>query len=225
MRDSLRLHDSVIERYKKLDTTSVSDAVDKAGLPPCGLLHIRSTIPGAVLCGQAFTVHYVPCGMIAGTVGDFLDEVEPGQVVVIDNAGRDYCTVWGDIMSLTAQLKHISGTVIDGVCRDIPSIRRIGYPVFSKGCYMVTGKDRVYVDAVETPVSVSGVQVKPGDIIMADDSGAICVPLEKAPDVLELAENIANIESAIEELVRAGIHLKEARKRTGYHTLQTKDKF
>lgn len=221
MRDELRLDASVIARFGKLDTTCVSDAVDKAGLPACGLLGIRPVIQGAAICGQAFTVHYVPCGQVKGTVGDFLDDVEPGQVVVIDNAGRDYCTVWGDIMALTASLKGISGTVIDGVCRDIPAVRRIGYPIFSVGSYMVTGKDRVYVDAVEVPVAVSGVQVKPGDVIMADDSGAICVSLEKALEVLEIAEGIAKTEAAIEELVRAGVPLKEARQRTGYHSLQT----
>ena len=82
-------------------------------------------------------------------MGDFLDDVEPGQVVVIDNGGRDWCTVWGDIMSLDANLKGVSGTIIDGVCRDLPAIERIGYPIYSKGVYMVTGKDRVYVDAVD----------------------------------------------------------------------------
>ena len=63
---------------------------------------------------------YTPCGEVKGTVGDFLDDVEPGQVIVIDNGGRDYCTVWGDIMAVTAKAMGIEGTVIDGVCRDIP---------------------------------------------------------------------------------------------------------
>ncbi len=224
MRDELRLDASVIERFKKLDTTSVSDAVDKAGLGPCGLLHINSVVPGTTLCGQAFTVHYVPSGQVSGTVGDYLDDVEPGQVVVLDNGGRDYCTVWGDILSTVSMLKGIAGTVIDGVCRDIPPIRAMRYPIFTKGTYMVTGKDRVYVDAVEVPVSVSGTQVKPGDLIMADDTGAICVPLEKAVEVLEIAEGIARTEASIEELVRSGLSLKEARQRTGYHTLQTHGK-
>lgn len=224
MRDELRLDANLIERYKALDVTSVSDAVDKCGLPACGLQHIGPVNPGTCLCGQAFTVHYVPCGTVAGTVGDFLDDVEPGQVVVIDNAGRDYCTVWGDIMAITAQLKRIGGTVIDGVCRDVPAIRKIGYPIFSKGSYMVTGKDRVYVDAVEVPIAVSGIQVKPGDLVMADDSGVICVPREKAREILKVAEDIAKTEAGIEELVRAGVPLKEARKRTGYHTLQSKER-
>lgn len=221
MKEELRLEPSVLERFRRLDTTCVSDANDKLGLPACGLYHIRPATTGHSCCGQAFTVHYVPCGSVKGTVGDFLDDVEPGQVVVIDNGGRDWCTVWGDIMSLDASLKGVAGTVIDGVCRDLPAIEKLGYPIYAKGTYMVTGKDRVYVDAVECPVAVSGVQVNPGDVIMADDSGAIRIPRERAVEVLEIAESIAATEAEIEQLVRQGIPLKEARKRTGYHTLQT----
>lgn len=221
MVEAKRLAPEIMERFRALDTTCLSDACDKLGLPPCGLYHIAPAVPGHSCCGQAYTVHYLPCGTVKGTVGDFLDDVEPGQVVVIDNGGRDWCTVWGDIMSLDASLKGIAGTIIDGVCRDLPAIARMGYPIYSKGAYMVTGKDRVYVDAVETPVSVSGLQVNPGDIMAADDSGAIRIPLEHALEVLEIAEGIAATEAEIERLVRSGMPLKEARRKTGYHTLQT----
>lgn len=221
VREEQKLAPEILERYRKLDTTCVSDANDKLGLPACGLYHIRPACPGRSCCGQAFTVRYNPCGTVKGTVGDFLDDVEPGQVVVIDNGGRDYCTVWGDIMSLTAQLKGVAGTVIDGVCRDLPAIEKMGYPIFSKGAYMVTGKDRVYVDAVEVPVAISGLQVDPGDVILADDSGAVRIPLEHAQQVLAIAEGIAATEAQIEALVRQGTPLAEARRITGYHRLQT----
>ena len=72
---------------------------------------------GGAGVGTAFTVRYRPCGMVKGTVGDFLDDVQPGQVVVLDNGGRRYGTVWGDIMTVYAQKRGVAGTVIDGVCR------------------------------------------------------------------------------------------------------------
>ncbi len=221
MGNTVVLDQDTLARFAKLDTTCVSDAADKLGLPPCGLYQVTGVVPGTSLCGQAFTVHYMPCGTVKGTVGDYLDDVKPGEVVVIDNGGRDTCTVWGDIMALSAQQAGVAGTVIDGVCRDIPAIRRMKYPIFSKGCYMVTGKDRVFVDAVNVPVTVSGLQVNPGDLIMADDTGAIRLPIEYAADVLKIAEGIAATEKHIEELVRSGMTLKEARKQTGYHKLQT----
>ena len=110
------------------------------------------------------------------------------------------CTVWGDLMSIYATKHNIEGTVIDGVCRDIPSVRKLGYPIFSKGRYMVTGKDRVEVDYVNKPVSISNIQIKPGDLILGDDTGVICVPQERALEVLEIAKSIAEKEAQIENL-------------------------
>ena len=210
-----------VQKFSQFDTTSISDAMDRLGIPG-GLLGIKPVVPGTKLCGRAFTVHYVPCGTSSGTVGDFLDDVEPGQVVVIDNSGRDYCTVWGDLMSICAQKKGIAGTVIDGVCRDIPAIRELAYPVFSKGSYMVTGKDRVQVDAVNSPVAIAGVQVKPGDILVGDDTGVLVIPCEKAEEVLKATIEIAAKELMIEQEIRSGTSLRDARAKAGYHQLQTR---
>ena len=211
----------IIKRFRMLDTTCVSDAMDRLGLPG-GLLGIKPVHMGFKICGTAFPVHYIPCGQVKGTVGDFLDDVEPGQVVVIDNAGRDYCTVWGDIMAVTAKMRGIEGTVIDGVCRDIPAVLASEYPIFSKGWYMVTGKDRVEVDAVNTAVSISGVQVCPGDIILGDDTGVLTIPSNRAEEILKLAESIDQTEQRIIALVKGGMSLKEARAQTGYHHLQSR---
>lgn len=212
---------AIVDGFKKFDTTSVSDALDRLGITG-GLLGIRPVVEGTSFCGTAFTVHYVPCGVAKGTVGDFLDDVAPGQVIVIDNGGRTYCTVWGDLMTINASQRGISGTVIDGVCRDVPGIRKLRYPIFTKGCYMVTGKDRVQCDAVNVPVAISGVQVKAGDVVLGDDSGALVIPAEKADEVYRVAEEIARKEEIIEQEVRKGVSLREARAKMGYHALQTK---
>ena len=214
--------DKIVERFKKLDTTCVSDAMDKIGIE-CSVYGVKPIQRGEKICGRAFTVHYVPCGAVKGTVGDFLDDVEPGQVIVIDNAGRDNCTVWGDIMAKTAKKYGIAGTVIDGVCRDIPAVLECQYPIFSKGYYMRTGKDRVYVDAVNVPVTLSDIQVCPGDIVIGDDTGVVVVPQSRAEEVAEIAENIDRKEQEILALVAKGYRLKEARAMTGYHHLQTKE--
>lgn len=213
----------MIEEFRKMDTCCVSDAMDRLGLY-AGLLGIKCILDDKKICGLAYTVHYVPCGVNKGTVGDFLDDVEPGEVIAIDNNGRLNCTVWGDIMSILASKKGIEGTLIDGVCRDVPTIRQLGYPIFSKGRYMVTGKDRVEVDYVNKPISISGVQVKSGDLILGDDTGAVCVPQERAAEVLAVAKEIDVKESQIVKFISEGLPLKEARARTGYHHLQTREK-
>ncbi|MDR7866078.1 MAG: RraA family protein [Sporomusaceae bacterium] len=222
MDEKIRLRKEVIDEYKKLDTTSISDALDRLGIRG-GLLGIKPVVEGTRLCGQAFTVHYVPCGEIKGTVGDFLDDVEPNEVVVIDNSGRLDCTVWGDIMALSASQRKIAGTVIDGVCRDVPVVKSLQYPIFTKGTYMVTGKDRVFVDKVNIPVSVSGVQVIPGDLIVGDGTGVVVVPLKRAEDVLKIATEIETKEKLVEQKIREGCSLKEARAAVNYHSLQTRE--
>ena len=222
MREDLKLPAEIIEEYKKLDTPCISDAMDKLHIYG-GLLGIKPVVPDTYLCGQAFTVHYVPCGEIKGTVGDFLDDIEPGEVCVIDNNGRMDCTVWGDIMAYFASHKGISGTVIDGVCRDIDTIRELKYPIFTKGTYMETGKDRVYVDRINETINVSGVQINPGDLLVGDNTGVVVVPRNRVEEVLSVAKNIDRVEQQIREKIRAGMSLKEARAQTGYHHLQTPD--
>jgi regulator of RNase E activity RraA len=215
--------DEMIERYGILDSTCVSDAMDKLGING-GCPGILPMVSGARAVGTAFTVRYRPCGMVEkGSVGDFLDDVRQGQVVVLDNAGRGYGTVWGDIMTVYAHQKGISGTVIDGVCRDLPKILEMGYPLFARGRLMITGKGRVEVDGINVPVSISDVQVRPNDIVLCDDTGVVIIPAEKAEEILSIAEGIHEKEQAIIDLITAGMSLREAREKVGYHTLQSKD--
>ena len=213
----------IIEKIKQLDAATISDAMDKLGIE-CGLIGIKPINPGKKICGQAFTVKYEPRGLDKGTVGDYLDDVEEGQVVVLDNSGRLDCTVWGDILSLYATTKNVEGTIIDGVCRDVPDIKKIGYPIYTKGHYMVTGKDRVQVKEVGKPVSISNVQVKPGDIIFGDDTGVLVIPQDYAEEVIKITDDIEAKEVLIREALKAGKSLREARAEMGYHTLQTKGK-
>jgi len=213
--------EDLIEKFKEMDTTCISDALDRLGIK-CGCEGIIPIVSGSKAVGTAFTVKYRPCGVEKGTVGDFMDDVQPGQVIVLDNGGRTYGTVWGDIMTFYAQRRGIAGTVIDGVCRDLPRILESKYPIYTRGRFMVTGKDRVEVDGINVPVSISNVQVKPDDIILCDDTGVVVVPAEKAEEVLAIAIEIDETEQKILELLAQGMTLREARKQMGYHKLQSK---
>jgi regulator of RNase E activity RraA len=164
----------------------------------------------------------VPVSEVKGTVGDYIDLAQPGDVIVLDNNGRTDCTVWGDILTVTAKMKGIAGTVIDGVCRDVHNILKERYPIFTRGRFMMTGKDRVMVEAMNVTVSIGKTQVRPGDILMGDDSGVVVIPRERAPEILKLALEIETAENQIEEAVRSGLSLKEAREKFRYHSLQTK---
>jgi regulator of RNase E activity RraA len=213
--------DALVEAYAELDTASVSDAMDKLGLA-AGCHGIKPVVGGVRCAGRAFTVKYRACGAVErGTVGDFLDDVKPGEVIVIDNAGRTDCTVWGDIMTSLASRVGIAGTVIDGVCRDVPKIRELAYPIFSRDTYMMTGKDRVELEGINVPVNISGRQVRHGDIVLGDESGVVIVPASRAEEVLEIARQIEHTEQEILKRIATGQSLREAREDLRYHALQT----
>ena len=210
----------LVALFEGLDTPSVSDAMDKLGLPgQCfGIAPLDDYTQTMV--GPAFTVKYVPATTPPGTVGDFIDDVAEGDVVVIDNDGRTDCTVWGDIMTQYAGARRFAGTVIDGVCRDVAKALGDGYPMFTRGRFMRTGKDRVQVEAVNVTISVGQARVVPRDIVIADANGVIVVPRERAREVAELAREIEGVEHRIREKIARGKSLKEAREALGYHNLQ-----
>lgn len=212
---------SVREALAALPTASISDALDFLGLP--GSLHgIGPLRDGTRTVGPAFTVQYEPVNPEQpGTVGDFLDDVAPASVVVIDNDGRTDCTVWGGIMTRAAAARGIAGTVIHGTCRDVPSILDVGYPMWSTARFMRTGKDRVQLRAVQVPLLVDGVTIHPGDWVCADADGALVVPADRVHEVIEAAQRIERTEEAITNAVLAGSTLTQARATHGYHALQT----
>jgi regulator of RNase E activity RraA len=213
---------SQLHPLAEYSAATVSDALDRLGRLG-SMLGIAPLFDGARLCGRAFTVRYVTAGSPPGTVGDYLDDVDPGQVVVLDNGGRTDCTVWGDILTAMAADRGVGGTVIDGVCRDVQRALGAGYPIYSRGRFMRTGKDRVEVSDVGRPVSVGGVQVAAGDLLLGDADGVVAVPRAVEDEVLEVCAGIAAREDAIVADVLSGTSLTEARARHGYHLLQRQE--
>ncbi len=211
--------DAQMESLKKLSVAAVSDALDRLGLHGA-CLGIAPLSTGYRLLGRAFTIKYIPVGVEKGTVGDYIDDVPPGEVVVLDNAGRQDCTVWGDILTSIAHKRGIAGTVIHGVCRDITRSFDLRYPIFSRGRFMRTGKDRVQVAGLNVPASLGDVQVKPGDLLVGSDDGIVVVPREKEEEVLSVAQSIAEAEDRILSEALKGTRLDEVRKKYKYHELQ-----
>ena len=216
------MQDTNVARASALDTATLSDALDKHGLNgQCYRIKPRST--DSRMTGRAWTLLYGPAGTPAGTVGDYIDDVAPGSVIVLDNGGRDNATVWGDILTEVAHAKGIAGTLIDGVNRDVALSLQLGYPIYSRDHWMRTGKDRVQVEATGVPVNIGDVRVCPGDLVRGDADGVVVIPQAQENQVLATAEAIQHAEDAIRASVRAGMTLREARVQHGYHQLQTRE--
>ena len=213
--------DPVVERAARLDTTSLSDALDRLGIAgQC--LDIKPLDHRFQLTGRAFTILYGPAGQPAGTVGDYIDDVAPGGVVVLDNGGRPNATVWGDILTWVAHRRGIGGTVIDGACRDTKLARELVYPIYSRSYSMRTGKDRVQVEGVNVPITIGEARVSPGDLLRGDADGVVVIPAAHEAAILAAAEEIDAAEREIRNAVSQGKTLAEARRQLGYHQLQTR---
>lgn len=211
--------DRNVERAARIETATLSDALDKLGIAgQC--LGIKPLNQQFRLAGRAFTLTYAPTGP-GGTVGDFIDDVPAGAIVAIDNGGRPDATVWGDIMTLYAHKRGIGGTVIDGACRDTHLALDLGYPLYSRSYSMRTGKDRVQLETVGGTVNIGDARVRPGDILRGDSDGVIAIPQDREDEVLDVAEAIDAAEGRIRDAILSGMPLAEARKQQGYHKLQT----
>ena len=103
-----------LARLADLGTATVSDALDRLGLP--GSAHgIAPLANGLRMAGPAYTVRYVPAGDPKGTVGDYVDDVPPGGIVVLDNQGRTDATVWGDILTEFDDEAHLEARDAGGL--------------------------------------------------------------------------------------------------------------
>ncbi|MDP7601045.1 MAG: RraA family protein [Rhodospirillales bacterium] len=214
--------EEIMVRLNKLSTSTVSDAMDRLGIAgQC--LGIKPVDVKFRLCGRAYTMRTVPAEVVAGSVGDYIDDVPAGAVVVIDNGGRQDKTVWGDILTFLAEKNGVAGTVIDGNCRDIHRCIEINYPVFSRGWSMRTGKDRVQLDQINIPVSIGDARVEPDDLLLGDADGVLAIPKEHEDRVVELAEEIEAAEEKIMEALRQGKKLYDARMEFKYHELQRRE--
>lgn len=201
------------------DLTGItSDAMDQLGISgavPGSVL--RPTDPKARVVGRALTVKNrkvegTVAERVAGKVSGLGDIeahnlAEPGDVLVVQ--GVPEVSSMGGIMATVAKRSGEIGAVVDGAVRDIDHSRAIGYPVWSSSVSPMTGKWRIQTEGVNVPVSIAGVAVRPGDLVIADEIGVCFVPRERAAEVLSLAQSIDANEVKRLAKLETGISLAE----------------
>ncbi len=165
---------------------------------------IRAMVPDVRMAGRALTVvaedDHLP-------VFSALAEAEAGDVLVIVTGGRRLA-VAGELFATEARRRGVAGIVIDGFCRDVHGLRRLGLPVFARGTIPMSGST-VSRAALGGPVRCGGVDVEPGDIVFADDDGIVIAAPERLEAALETGEAIARAERAILEALGRGERLHD----------------
>ncbi|MCK4433078.1 MAG: RraA family protein, partial [Methanomicrobia archaeon] len=184
----------ITEKFKKLSTCNISDALDKLKLKS-GIVGIRPTYNCEKIVGFAVTIKITAAGETKSKshLGvDAIDIAGKNDVLVVDNGGRKDVSCWGEILSYAAKNKGVSGVVIDGAFRDIDDIKIVNFPVFARAVVPVTARKRIMGLETNKMIQCGGVQVRPGDFIMADGSGVVIIPSEKLSEVLSKAEELFN---------------------------------
>jgi len=205
--------EDLIAGFRKAATASVADAVDKiAGRPGCLPSEFAPRINDKKIVGPAVTILEGPTTEVLPPQHalDAIDASEPGSVIVISTNGTTDVAVWGGLMTAGAVANKHEGAVLDASVRDIAEIRRdYDFPVYARGCMTGTTLGRVRTLDAGIEVSMGGVMVKPGDIIVGDYDGVVCVPREHAEAVLEMAVEIDEREAEQAKLIIASGSLKE----------------
>lgn len=194
---------SLIERYRRLNTPTISDSLERAfgvlGLFPIG--NCLSSLNGQSMAGPAFTVRTRPGDNLV--VHKALDLARPGDILVIDAGGELVNAILGELMSSYAFTRGIAGLVVDGAIRDKAAISDGPIPVFARGVSH-RGPYKNGPGEIHGTVSLGGVPVHDGDIIVGDEDGIVVVPRARAEATATSAEEVVTREQAQREAIERG---------------------
>jgi regulator of RNase E activity RraA len=205
--------DPLIAGFQQSTVASVADAIDQVTGRRGFLAHDMRprtlTGPSSKFVGRAVTALMKPASPEQATpalsakhsVG-MIDTARPGEVgVIVIEDGLDVAGL-GGLMGTAAKARGMAGIVIDGGARDLAEVRALGLSVFSRSIVPSSSVGRYATIANAVPVTCGGVEIKPGDIIVAGEDGVVAVPQDRAKDVLQRAREIDARESKMVPLIQ-----------------------
>jgi 4-hydroxy-4-methyl-2-oxoglutarate aldolase len=182
-----------------LSASAVFEAARGGALPP----QIKPLDPGFRVCGPALPVASPPGDNL--WLHRAIAQAAPGDVIVASLGGSYDFGYWGEVMSCAAAARNLGGVVLDGCARDGSGLPARGVPVFARGLCMVgTAKHPDGVGAVGRPISIGGVPICRGDLVVGDSDGVVVVPVAAAHDAVARAIDRTEREMVLIERLRAG---------------------
>jgi regulator of RNase E activity RraA len=225
MKDFPRPAEDVVQSFLQLKDMGglVSRAMDRLGIVGSIAAHdLPPLVAGKRIVGPAATVRNVPAriapwyGWQKG-VDTRLGEREayyvaqPGDVIVIDSGGRMIASNMGPNSAAMAKSRGIVGAVVDGPVTGVAGIRGEDFPLWCRGGTTITGHHRVETIEINGTVSCGNVQVAPGDLVVADDSGVSIIPCDRISEVLDLCLGLAEKGRALATAISEGARVGEIR--------------
>jgi 4-hydroxy-4-methyl-2-oxoglutarate aldolase len=177
-----RVPKDLVEAFQGLETAIVSDSMGRINTMSYDM---KPLWRGARLCGPAVTVQLWPADNL--TCHKAVEVAEAGDVLVIDGAGYLDASPWGELISLSCQVRGIQGAVIDGACRDVAALERMKFPVFARAV-TPRGTVKESFGSINHPIQCGGIPVNPGDLIIGDDDGVVVIPRKMASEILSLSK-------------------------------------
>jgi RraA family protein len=173
---------ATVAKFRELPVANISDSMSRM---TAGGAALRPMHRGGALAGPAFTVKTRPGDNLM--VHKALDIAEPGDVIVVDGGGDLTNSLIGEMMVAHAEARGIGGIVIYGAIRDFDTLHAGNFPVFAAG---ITHRGP-YKDGpgeINVAIAIEGMVIEPGDLIVGDGDGIVCVPFDATTEVLKAAE-------------------------------------
>jgi len=203
-RDFERVSPEIVRKASAYQAAILADVAGRRGT-----LHgrIAALSPEMKLAGPAFTIEVRPGDNLM--IHAAMAMAKPGDVLVIDGRGDRTCALMGAIMMNACKQLKLGGVVIDAAVRDVLELRELGFPVFAVGSNP-NGPTKFVPGRINWPVSVGGIAVNPGDLIVGDADGVVVVEREKAESLLPLAQKKVDDETQRIAAIRRNEALRPA---------------
>lgn len=199
VRNIKRADAKAIETFEKLGATTVHEAYGRYGLMKP---YMRPIYPGACIAGPAVTILAQPGDnwMIHVAV----EQCKPGDVVVLAVTADNTDGMFGDLLATSMKARGVKGLIIDAGCRDVATLKEMGFPVWSRAISS-KGTVKATLGSVNIPVVCAGVNVEPGDAVVADDDGVVVIPKKYCADVAAKAQKRFEDEDAKRQKLASGV--------------------
>ena len=203
-------------RLAQVATGTAAAILRKLGVDRCVMAGIHAMTIETRIAGRARTVRFLPSrgDIKAPPRGrahwELIETLEPGDVVVMDALGVPDGAVLGDLVATRVKFKGALAVVIDGVARDLDSLKALGLPVFSRAIHPGAGSDVLWAWEKDVPIQCGGVYVEPHDQIVADPDAVVVVPKALAERVAADGTEISLKEEFASQLLQSGVPLAEA---------------